>query len=259
MTDTAENEDLWGYAKRIRFVCDSIQQIFPAKPECEIGVLDVGCGNATQLGLPLARRGFELTGIDHDERSIMVARKAAERLENASFICGSVQELDDKLFDVVILSEVLEHVSEPEDLLRATLKRMKRDGLAIITVPNGYGEFEWDSWFFRLLGFERLIEKYELRRAAKKGMRPVVSSTENSGSRHIQFFTLRRLCAMFRRCGLVMTDKSGSTLLSGPFAGHALPRIPGFLYWNARAADMLPTVLSSGWLFALRRLERGVE
>src|SRR2546423_5370755 len=108
MTEIEIKEDLWGYAKRLRFVCESIEAAFPDRAISDLRILDVGCGSATQLGLPLARRGYQLTGIDLHQPSIAMARELAKELSNTSFACGSVENLDAEPFDAVILSEVLE-------------------------------------------------------------------------------------------------------------------------------------------------------
>ncbi|MFN0277986.1 MAG: class I SAM-dependent methyltransferase [Pyrinomonadaceae bacterium] len=256
---TEIKEDLWGYAKRLRFTCASIDVAFLGKAPSDLRVLDVGCGSATQLGLPLARLGYRLTGIDTHESSIAKATELAHDLPNANFICGNVEEIKAEPFDVVIISEVLEHVAEPEKLLRSSLNHLQKNGLVIVTVPNGFGEFEWDSWVFRVLGLERLIERYESRRAEKKGVKPLMSSTENKENRHIQFFTQRRLREIFRACSLTVVNKNASTLMSGPFVGHTLARFAGFIEWNAQIADKLPMTFSSSWFFALRRVGENEE
>lgn len=257
MSRIEAKEDLWGYRKRLQFVCDSIETAFPKRPVSDIRILDVGCGSATQLGLPLALIGYELTGIDTHKPSIDTALELGNDLPNVHFVCGRVEELTAEPFDVVILSEVLEHVYDPKMLLTAGLQHMKSDGLVIVTVPNGYGEFEWDSWLFRLLGLDRLVQEYEMRRAEKKGKRETISSTENHESGHIQFFTRSRIQTIFDLCGLSIVDQNGSTLASGPFAGHALARFPKFIDWNARVTDKLPLAFSSGWFFALQRRSEG--
>ena len=259
MNDIETQENLWGYAKRLRFVRGAIADAFPGRRPAELRVLDVGCGSGTQLGIPLARLGYKLTGIDSHEPSIDVARRLSEKLPNASFICGRVEEIDAHDFDVVILSEVLEHVREPEGLLRSSLAHLKTFGLMIVTVPNGYGEFEWDSWMFRGLRLERLVERYAARRSAKNGIEKATSSTENQDDRHIQFFTLARLRRIFASSGLEIIDEAPSTFISGPLAGHILTRVSGFIDWNVRVADWLPMAVASGWFFALRRNSEGNE
>jgi 2-polyprenyl-3-methyl-5-hydroxy-6-metoxy-1,4-benzoquinol methylase len=251
-----QQEDLWGYTKRFRFVRDAIADAFPGRSGASITILDVGCGTGSQLGIPLARLGYEYAGIDMHERSVIEARRLAKDVPNAEFACGSVDDLEDGPFDVVILSEVLEHVNDPGALLAASLEKLHGSGLMIVTVPNGYGEFEWDSWVFANLGLEKLMAKYEERRNATGASKTVTASTENADDRHVQFFTRPRLHSMFDKAGLEIVKERGSTVMSGPFVGHTLARVPGFIELNAKAADALPIVFSSGWFFSLRRKEQ---
>src|SRR5438046_1622775 len=137
MSEIEIKEDLWGYAKRLRFVCGSIEAAFQGRPASDLRILDVGCGTAIQLGLPLARLGYVLTGIDLHESSIVKARELAHGCPNASFVCGKVEYLDAEPFNIVIISEVLEHVREPEELLRGAMRHLQKNGLMIVTVPNG--------------------------------------------------------------------------------------------------------------------------
>lgn len=259
MTDIELRENLWGYAKRLRFVCAAIDKAFPDRDPSELRVLDVGCGSAAQLGLPLAKRGYQLSGIDTHEPSIAKARELANGISNASFINGTVEDLDAEPFDVVILSEVLEHVNEPERLLRISLRRMQSNGLVIVTVPNGYGEFEWDSWIYRGIGFDRLFRKIKDRSQAKYKTLQDIPGTVNQDDGHIQFFTLGRLKRIFRSEGLDVIRAQGSTLMSGPFIAHTLGRFPGLIGWNAIITDKLPLKLSSGWFFALQRSSEAPE
>jgi SAM-dependent methyltransferase len=243
-----ERENLWGYAKRLRFVREVIAEAFPQRACNELRVLDVGCGNGSQLALPLVSEGFRLTGVDTDERSIEHARRLAAGSLNARFMCGRVEQLSSaEEFDVVVLSEVLEHMAEPSRLLEASAGRMTADAVLIVTVPNGYGEFELDSWMFRALRLQRMVD------ALARNKRAVMAATDNHESGHVQFFTRRRLSGLFRQCGLSIFRAEASVLLSGPLVGHTLARSPRFIEWNARVTDRLPMFLSSGWYFALRR------
>jgi 2-polyprenyl-3-methyl-5-hydroxy-6-metoxy-1,4-benzoquinol methylase len=243
-----ERENLWGYAKRLRFVREVIADAFPERDAASLRVLDVGCGNGSQLALPLISEGFHLTGVDTDERSIEHARRLAGDARNARFVCGPIEELSgEEEFDAVILSEVLEHMTEPGRLLEASVRRMTKDAVLIVTVPNGYGEFELDSWMFRALRLQRVVD------ALARSSRPVMAATDNHESGHVQFFTRRRLFELFRRCGLTLFRAESSVFLSGPLVGHTLARSRRFIEWNARITDKLPMLLSSGWYFALRR------
>lgn len=244
-----EGENLWGYAKRLRFVRKAIEAAFPQRQPASLRVLDVGCGNGSQLALPLVRHGFRVTGVDTHAPSIEHARRAAQDLNGVRFVCGRVEDLDPELFDIVILSEVLEHVTEPRELLAASLRYLASDGLMILTVPNGFGEFEIDSWLFRLLRGQRLVD------ALAKGNREVMAATDNHADGHVQFFTRRRLRRLFEQCSLAIFREGAGSLLAGPLVGHTLARSPRFIAWNARITDKLPLAFASGWYFALRRRE----
>jgi SAM-dependent methyltransferase len=243
-----EREDLWGYRKRLRFVREAAREAFPGRTPETLRVLDVGCGNGSQLALPLARTGFHLKGVDTDARSVEHARRLAEGMTNVEFVCARVEDVPaSESYDVVILSEVLEHLEKPEHLLSESVKRMAPDGIMIVTVPNGFGEFEIDSWVFRKLRLQRVVD------ALARGSREVLGSTDNMESGHIQFFTRRRLHKLFDACGLVPFRQGAASFLAGPIAGHALARFESFIEWNSRVTDRLPMALASGWYFALRR------
>jgi 2-polyprenyl-3-methyl-5-hydroxy-6-metoxy-1,4-benzoquinol methylase len=246
-----EIEDLWGYAKRLRFVRDAINRAFPNRAPGSLRVLDVGCGNGSQLALPLSQRdGFQLTGIDPDSRSIAHARQLAGQRANVTFECCRVEDLaQTNKFDVVILSEVLEHLERPAEMLAAGAGRMNGEGILIVTVPNGYGEFEVDSWIFRRLRLQKLVDGL----AAK---REVLSATDNPESGHIQFFTRSRLRRLFAEAGLVAVHEAAGSFLAGPIVGHFLARSRRLIDWNAQVTDRLPLVLASGWYFVLRRGSR---
>lgn len=248
MRAAAESENLWGYRKRLQFVLGVMREAFPDDFPGALRVLDVGCGNGSQLALPLARHGVAVTGVDTDANSIAHARELAQDTPSARFENTSVNELSEGDFDVVIVSEVLEHVSNPDEFLRAAVNHLTEGGVVIVTTPNGFGEFEWDSWLFRLLRAQKAVD------VLVRNHEQPLAATDNDSSGHIQFFTQRRLFKIFSSCGLQVFRAQAATLVAGPFAGHSLARSQRFIDWNARVADKLPMALASGWYFALRRM-----
>ena len=242
----SERENLWGYHKRLRFVRDVIVESFPDRAADSLRVLDVGCGNGSELALPLARLGFQVTGIDIHAPSIEHARRLGAGVANLSYVCGRVEELEAAPYDVVILSEVLEHLREPRSLLLAGMERLSKDGIIIVTVPNGYGEFEIDSWLFRTFRLQRIVD------ALARNGNQVVAATDNHESGHVQFFTRRQLRRLFAECSLSVFSAGAASFLAGPLIGHTLARSERFIEWNARVTDKLPHAFASGWYFALR-------
>ncbi len=142
---------------------------------------------------------------------------------------------------------MLEHVADPAGLLTAGARLINTNGIVIVTTPNGYGEFEMDSWLFGALRMQHLVDRLATNKS------PVLGSTDNDDSGHVQFFTRRRLYRMFRECGLTVWREGSASLFAGPFAGHLLARSSRFIQWNAGVTDRLPMALASGWYFALRQ------
>ena len=91
-------------------------------------VLDVGCAEG-YLGVELAQRGCEVVGVEPDARAAAVARE-----RGISVLEFDVEEvaLDASAFDVVLFVDVLEHLREPEPVLRQALAA----GRAIVSIPN---------------------------------------------------------------------------------------------------------------------------
>ena len=98
-------------------------------------VLDIGCGNGfMDYNIVNQIHNIKIVGIDFNEKNIEFARER-HRHPNLSFIHGDVlKELPNKTFDVIILSNVLEHIEQRVEFLRKILRSIKPKRL-IIRVP----------------------------------------------------------------------------------------------------------------------------
>ncbi|MCB9255361.1 MAG: 3-demethylubiquinone-9 3-O-methyltransferase [Bdellovibrionaceae bacterium] len=111
-------------------------------------VLDVACGGGL-VANPLAREGFSVTGVDLSENSLQVARDQA--VEGAQFVHGNALQLPfaAESFDAVLLMDFLEHVSEPERVLKEASRVLVPGGLLMFSTFNR-------NWASRLLAIEAL-------------------------------------------------------------------------------------------------------
>jgi SAM-dependent methyltransferase len=82
-------------------------------------VLDVGCGyGAVARSIALAHPGSTVVGIDHDHSRLAKA-KSSDIPENLTFVYGdATQEVPSGKWNVVVLSNILEHVDDRIILLK---------------------------------------------------------------------------------------------------------------------------------------------
>lgn len=98
--------------------------------------VDVGCG-AGLLCEPLSRLGAVVTGIDPAPESIAAAKAhAAGQGLAIDYRAGSVDQLGEGRFDLVVSMEVVEHVSDPGAFVAALAGAVADDGLMILSTPN---------------------------------------------------------------------------------------------------------------------------
>lgn len=143
-------------------------------------VLSVGCG-AGVTEAHLVRRGIEVIGI---EMSPPAAAAAAEN--GLTVLNADVRDVDDQLagssFDCLIYADVLEHLSDPEAVLRRHVERLAPGGVVIVTVPNfrNYRVF----WELFIKGLVRYTDAGIFDRT------------------HLRLTTRRMVESWFRHCGI---------------------------------------------------------
>jgi 2-polyprenyl-3-methyl-5-hydroxy-6-metoxy-1,4-benzoquinol methylase len=102
-------------------------------------LLDVGCGDGSLLRA-LGKRGARLCGVDIADHA--VANLAASGIEGWSVDLDSGRlPFEDESFEVVTCYDVLEHLFDPRALLREIRRVLRRDGLALLCVPNTLNAF----------------------------------------------------------------------------------------------------------------------
>jgi 2-polyprenyl-3-methyl-5-hydroxy-6-metoxy-1,4-benzoquinol methylase len=105
-----------------------------AKPLGAKKVLDAGCGEGFSLNkLIINKVGVELEGIEYSKDAIDLGKKLFPK---ANIKQGSIYELPYKngSFDLVVCTEVLEHMDEPTKALKEIVRVSKKN--LIISVPN---------------------------------------------------------------------------------------------------------------------------
>lgn len=135
----AEELNLWTLSKRhnryfqdmIRY--DRILKNLPKQPQ---KILDLGCGDG-YLSFLMAQQGHQVVSLDLSLNRLKKFRDIAREYGIEQKI-GDVKQtgLKDQSFDVIVTSEVLEHIEGYPAVLLEAARLLKANGVLIITVPH---------------------------------------------------------------------------------------------------------------------------
>ncbi|MDF1538558.1 MAG: methionine biosynthesis protein MetW [Candidatus Thorarchaeota archaeon] len=117
------------YLPTVRF--QSIRELLP---KSFVTALDIGCGDGTTLRLLERETGVRGEGVDVSltavERAIALGVSASVHDADSPF------SFEDSSFDLIICSEVLEHLKYPHICIAEMKRILKLDGVIIISIPN---------------------------------------------------------------------------------------------------------------------------
>lgn len=130
-------------------------------------ILEIGSGLG-YLTYSLRKAGYNACGLDISETAVQLAKTNY----GDYYTSGDLFEYAEKnmnSYDVVILTEVIEHVGAPILFVEAVLKLLKKGGKAIITTPNKSlypNDIIWESdfppvhcWWFSESSIEYIANK----------------------------------------------------------------------------------------------------
>jgi ubiquinone/menaquinone biosynthesis C-methylase UbiE len=100
-------------------------------PNKNMKILDVGCGCGALLKV-LSEHG-EVHGIDFSEKAVSLCNTAGFR--NVKKCSADSLDYPDNTFDLVVLSDILEHLLNDPKAMKEAKRVLKPGGVAIITVP----------------------------------------------------------------------------------------------------------------------------
>jgi 2-polyprenyl-6-hydroxyphenyl methylase/3-demethylubiquinone-9 3-methyltransferase len=119
-------------------------------------ILDVGCGGGI-LTESMAARGASVTGIDLAEKSLKVARlhslETGIKVEYRNVAVEQLAAEQPATFDIVTCMEMLEHVPDPESIIRACAALTKPGGHVFFSTINRNAK----SFAFAIVGAEYLL------------------------------------------------------------------------------------------------------
>jgi SAM-dependent methyltransferase len=139
----------WEYAKAVKKITNPLKYLagteatywgvsealsFFVRDKKSSKILEIGSGLG-YLTYSLIKSGYDVVGLDISQTAV---KQAIENFGN-HYICANILEYARKnleAFDIVILTEVIEHIDEPINFLESVYKILKPAGKVIITTPN---------------------------------------------------------------------------------------------------------------------------
>lgn len=179
--------------------------------------LNIGCG----LGIMehFMDEVIPIKGIDIVDDEIKVAKKlATETNRPYSYIKFDVKNLKCGSYDLVILSEVIEHVENDHQILDIARKNLSNNGVLLVTVPN---RMQLRNRFRKIFG-KKLV---------------LMDQT------HIREYTSSEIEVLFHDSGFSVLDKDVS-ILYFPFEKFFLKIIPTEHFIREYIIKVLPKIAS---------------
>ena len=121
---------------RIKIFCDMV-----SRAGSKLEILDVGCGDGVISG-PIVKMGNYVTSVE-----LPTVAALAQRCGVTSVVAGDAEQLAfaSNSFDIIIASEVLEHLWKPQNFLDEAHRVLRREGYLIIETPEGKESLNYDS------------------------------------------------------------------------------------------------------------------
>ncbi len=235
--------------KRARFIASQAEVRARALGRAPT-VLDLGCGLGSIPRLLGARR-YPVVGVDLDPATIAACREH-NRCPEVSFVVGDAATLDlPQRFDIVVASEVIEHVPHPEQMLRAMRRHLAPQGVGLISIPNGY--CLWETVVSRFLQKSRLVawlyRSPRAHRVLTGADDPFYS--KNAFCFHVNFFSFGRFQRLLRAHGLKVQAAENSDLGILPEWSWLRP----LKRLECQLARYVPHALAGGWLLVVSPAE----
>jgi len=157
-------------------------------------VLEIGCGEGF-VSEQLRKKGCVITGIEIDGKSAKRAKKFCKKV-----LVGNIEEVKlnfaKESFDVILFGDVLEHLFDPEAVLKKLRPFLAKNGKIVVSLPN--------------------IANWKIRLGLLKGQFDytdwgILDKT------HIRFFTRKRAKNLIKEAGFRIVEEDFVPSFPAPF------------------------------------------
>ena len=219
--------------RRWSFINTCIEKMHFLHPERKLRILDAGCGDGINLTIlskiPYAR----VTACDYNPLRLDRTRKAFLNVEVIEQNLTNVQMAKDS-FDIILCSQVLEHIREDMVVLGELKRILSEDGVLIIGVPN---------------------EGCFLAKLRNRVLEPHICKTTD----HVHFYTEKEFVEKLNSAGFSVRDRFYENFF---FPKQSINNYFASREWGLKFMNILQKILPSqaaGFYFAAMHSDGGIE
>lgn len=216
--------------RKIKFMLSSLGKSLVRKENC----LELGCGMGGGL-ITLSKVCKKVVGLDISKIDLLLAKKQIEenKIGNVELVCDSGEKLpfEDETFDLIIATDVIEHVANQEKFLKEAHRVLQRYGFFYFNSPNRFNIFGPEP-HVRVWGVGFLPRRY-ISKFVK-----AIKGVDYKGKRLLSYFELLRLLRKkcgnsYRIFGMIADNSKTDKSLKRKFV-YKLPWIIKLLNWGLK-------------------------
>jgi SAM-dependent methyltransferase len=189
-------------------------------------ILDVGCGDGFATGVAAQRNpGHHFAGLDWSATSLGAARELGVAVLRAGLDAPRLPVRPASV-DVVVMSEVIEHLVDTDTAIEAAHRALKPGGSLLLSTPN------LAAWYNRGLlaaGIQPVFSEVSLR--------SVFGRPGSQVAGHLHMFTRRALVQFLAAYGFTCVKVAGARYHDVPAVLRPLDRL--FCHWPSAASILL--------------------
>jgi len=187
-------------------------------PQYNLKIVELGCGEGSIL-LTIARAfgAKEVYGVDINEEALKKARAKGIKVAKVD-LNKEPLPFPSEFFDIVLMQEVIEHLTNPDNAIEETYRILKPKGYFLISTPNL-------AWWVNRLALLFGYQPYWTECSTKFNVGKFRRNVTEPLSGHLRLYTFKALQELITLHGFKIVSAKGLTYDNVPFIFRKIDQI----------------------------------